>query len=122
MQEQQITLTKPQRDFLEGYFEDILAGEFEFEGMEKTEFVDRLSKMDFDDGMALGKTHVRVGRNLNRLGLFDDFDVHGMLRDESQEHIYLSFNAKGAEIMWDLMTKAAAEGRLPLPDKPLVAQ
>lgn len=117
MDEQKIKLTRPQRNFLEGYFEDILAGDFEFDGMEKQDFIERVSRMDFDDGMALGKAHVRVGRNLNRLGLFDDFDVHGIFQDESQEHIYLSFNAKGAGIMWDLMVAAAGAERLALSGK-----
>jgi len=117
MQDQKIILTKPQRSFLEGYFEDVLAGEFEFEGMEKAEFIERVSQMDFDDGMAMGTAHVRVGRNLNRMGLFDDFDVHGHIHGQSDEYVYLSFNSKGAEIMWDLMTKAAEEGRLLLPSK-----
>jgi hypothetical protein len=114
MQEQKIILTKPQRAFLEEYFEDILTGGFEFEGMEKAEFIKRVSSMDFDDGMASDAARIRVGRNLNRLGLFDEFDVHGIVQADG---IYLSFNSKGAEVMWGLMAKAAEEGRLPLPHR-----
>jgi hypothetical protein len=105
-------LTKAQVVFLEDYFENVLTSDFDFNTVEKPEFVERVSKMDFDDGCGRGVARVRVGKNLNELGLFADFDLHG-----TAELIYLSFSVKGAEVMWELMTKAAAEGRLQVPAK-----
>lgn len=117
-------LTKPQKIFLEDYFDNIMSGDFDFRSMEKQEFIERVSKMDFDDGCSRDVGWVRVGKNLNERGFFDEFDVHGTIFDlpKTQGHIYLSFSVAGAEVMWELMTEALEAGRLQIPEKAALRQ
>ncbi len=113
-----VKLTENQKNFLEGYFEDILFADFNFEGMSEEEFVERVSAMDFDDGSPALPGIVRVAKNLNAMGLFDDFDPHDSVLGQ---HIYLSFSERGARLMFELMTEAKEAGRLNLPASQLRA-
>lgn len=105
-------LTKPQIDFLESYFEDILFGKPELMDLTPEEAVKHIATGDFDDAMAQPAARIRVAKNLNELGLFSDFDAHTTV---AGTHVYLAFSQSGAEVVYSLMKSAAAEGRLTLP-------
>jgi hypothetical protein len=105
-------LTKPQIDFLESYFEDILFGKPELMDLTPEEAVKHIATGDFDDAMAQPVARIRVAKNLNELGLFSDFDAHATV---AGTHVYLAFSQSGAEVVYSLMKSAAAEGRLTLP-------
>lgn len=105
-------LTDRQREFLEDYFDNILSFDMDFDGIDKDEFVKRVSGMDFDNGEPSTPGEIRVAKSLYHKGMFDDFDIHEAF---FQKHIYLSFSKKGAETMYSLMTEAKLEGRLSQP-------
>lgn len=112
-----MSLTGPQKAFLESYFADILHGRDDFMASADEELVYAISDMDFDDASPAEPSTIRVANNLNAMGFLSDYDAHDT---RAGRHIYLGFSEKGAKVVVELMRKAEAEGRLPT-FKPAVA-
>jgi hypothetical protein len=110
--EPQKPLTKAQTAFLESYFEDILFGKPELMNLPRDKAVALIATGDFDDAMAQPSARIRVAKKLNDLGMFKGFDAHNAV---DGTHVYLEFSERGAEVVYDLMKRAADDGRLVVP-------
>lgn len=97
-------LTSTQRKFLAGYLPDILHGEnADLANADRSEFVQRVAGMDFDDGEAASDGTQRVARNLKKAGLLSNLDIHPDVA--GGWHIYLIFSTAGANALFEINAK-----------------
>lgn len=93
-------LTRQQRAFMQSYLKEILASD-DLVNLEKKEFINRVSNMDFDDGDTSYPNVIAVAKRMKSLGYFDELDVH---EDKlGGKHIYVEMNKKSAVYLWNLL-------------------
>lgn len=103
-------LTKLQLSFMSGYL-----GCLDEETMnmlvneDESGFVKRVSRSDFDDGEETPQRFRTAASGLNKIGFFDDMDVHADLC--GGKHLYVSFSEKGAKMIYQIGREAVTAGR-----------
>lgn len=110
-------LTTAQRDFIEGYFEDI---HHDHEGenvlhLPKERAIEKIARMHFSDASPASVSSLRVARNLNEKGYFSSFDEH-----DGRLGVYLQvqFSEEGAKVLLDMLRVAMENKQVEAPSGP----